>query len=75
MKKPDCVTIEQRMKTTAAEVCGNWADKAEPSRYQEKAVAAVGAGTGGTKNVRGRLMDCNKKVRPLGHCQRTAVNL
>ena len=32
---PDCVTIEQRMKTTAAEVCWNLADKAEPSRYQE----------------------------------------
>ena len=61
VKKPDCVAIEQRMKTTVAEVCGNWADKAEPSRCQETAVAAVGAGTGGTKNVRGRLMDCNKK--------------
>ena len=49
------------MKTTAAEVCGNWADKAEPSRCPETAVAAVGAGTGGTKNVGGRLMDCNGK--------------
>ena len=39
----------------------NWADKVEPSRCQETAVAAVGAGTGGTKNVGGRLMDCNKK--------------
>ena len=36
--KPDCVTIEQRMKTTAAEVCWNLADKAEPSRCQETAV-------------------------------------
>ena len=62
VKKPDRVTIEQRMKTTAAEVCGNWADKAEPSRCHEMAVAAVGAGTGVTKNVRGRLMDCNKKI-------------
>ena len=59
--KPDCVTIEQRMKTTAAEVCWNLADKAELSRCQETAVAAVGAGTGGTTNVRGRLIDCNKR--------------
>ena len=29
VRKPDCVEIEQRVKTTAAEVCGNWADKAE----------------------------------------------
>ena len=59
--KPDSVTIEQRMKTTAAEVCWNLADKAEPSRCQETAVAAVGAGTGGTTNIRGRLIDCNKR--------------
>ena len=59
--KPDCVTIEQRMKTTAAEVCWNLADKAEPSRCQETAVTAVGAGTGGTTNVRGWLIDCNKR--------------
>ena len=58
---PGCFTIEQKMKTTAAEVCGNWADKAEPSHCPEMAVAAVRAGTGGTKNVGGRLMDCNKK--------------
>ena len=61
VKKPDCVKIEQRMKTTAAEMCGNWADKAEPSRCPETAVAPVRAGTGGTKNVGGRLMDCNKE--------------
>ena len=61
MKKPDCVKIERRMKTTAAEACVNWADKVEPSRCQEIAVVAVGAGTGGTKIVGGRLMDCNKK--------------
>ena len=45
---PDCITIEQRMKMTAAEVCWNLADKVEPSRCQETAVAAVGDGTGGT---------------------------
>ena len=36
------MTIEQRMKTTAAEACWNLADKVEPSRRQETAVAAVG---------------------------------
>ena len=61
VKNPDCVTIEQRMKATAAEVCWNLADKAEPSRYQETAVAAEGAGTGGTTNARGRSTDCNKR--------------
>ena len=59
--KPDCVTIEQRMKTTAAEACWNLADKVEPSRRQETAVAAVGARTGGTTNVWGRLIDGNKR--------------
>ena len=59
--KPACVTIEQRMKTTAAEVCWNLADKAEPSRCQETAVAVVGAGTVGTTNVRGRSIDGNKR--------------
>ena len=57
----DCVTIEQRMKTTAAEVCWNLADRAEPSRCQEKAVADDGAGTGGTMNEQGRSIDCNKR--------------
>ena len=63
---PDCVAIEQcqsayrqNMKTTAAEVCWNLADKAEPSRYQE--VAAEGAGTDSTTNVRDRSIDCNKR--------------
>ena len=61
MTNPDCTTMKQKSKTTAAEVCVNWADKVEPSRCQETAVAAVGAGTGGTKNVGGQLMDSNKK--------------
>ena len=60
VKKSDCATIEQRMTTTAAEVCGNWADRAEPSRCQGKAVAAVGAGTGGNKDVQGRSRNGNK---------------
>ena len=60
MANPDCITFEQRIKTTAAEVCWKFADKAEPSRCQEPAVAAEGAGTGGTTNERGRSMDCNK---------------
>ena len=55
---PDCVAIEQ---TTAAEVCWNLADKAEPSRYQETAVAAEGAGTDGTTNVRDRSVICSKR--------------
>ena len=59
--KPDCVTIKQRWKTTAAEVCWNLADKAEPSRCQETAVAAEGAGAGGTTNERDRSIDCNKR--------------
>ena len=62
VKKPDCVEIEQRMKTFAAEGCVNWADKVEPSRCQETAVATVGAGTGDTNNIGGRCMDCNKKT-------------
>ena len=37
------------------------ADKAEPSRYQKTAVAADGAGTDGTTNVRGRSIDCNER--------------
>ena len=61
VKIPDCVGIKQRMKTTAAEVCGHWDDKAEPSRCPETAVAAVGAGTGGIENVGGWLMDCNEE--------------
>ena len=62
VKKPDCVEIEQRMKKIAAKGCVNCADKVEPSRCQETAVAAVGAGTGGTNNIGGRCMDCNKKT-------------
>ena len=64
---PDCVASEQcqsayrqNMKT-AAEVYWNLADKAEPSRYQETAVAAEGAGTDGTTNVRDRSINCNKR--------------
>ena len=65
---PDCVAIEQcqsayrqNMKTTAAEVCWNLADKVELSRYQETAVAAEGAETDGTTNVRDRSINCNKR--------------
>ena len=64
---PDGVAIEQclsayrqKMRTTAAEVCWNSADEAEPSRYQETA-AAEGAGAGGTSNVRNRSINGNKR--------------
>ena len=46
------------MKTPAAEVCWNLADKVEPSRYQKTAVAADGAGTNGTtKDDRSEIAD------------------
>ena len=66
---PDCVTIEQcqsayrqSMKTTVPEVFKKLADKAEPSRYQGTAVAAEGAGTDGTTNIRDRSIDCNTRM-------------
>ena len=74
VKIPDCVGIKQRVKTTAAEVCGHWADKAEQSRCPETAVAAVGAGTGGIENIGGRLMDCNEEST-TARTLPTAVNL
>ena len=49
------------MKTTAAEVFMKLADKAEPSRCQGTAVAAEGAVTDGTTNVRGWSIDCNTR--------------
>ena len=58
---PNCVTTEQKMRTTAAEVHWNLADKAEPSRCQETAVAAVGVGAGGTTNERYRSIDSHKR--------------
>ena len=62
VKKPDYGKMERRMKTTPAELCVNWADKVKLGLCRETAVAAVGAGTGGTKNVGGQLMDSNKKT-------------
>ena len=49
------------MRTTAAEVCWNLADKAEPSRYQETEVAAEGARTAGTTDVRDQSIVVNKR--------------
>ena len=60
--KTDCVVVKQKMKTIEAEGRVNQADKVEPGRSQETAVAAVGAGTGGTNNIGGRCMDCTKKT-------------
>ena len=63
------------MKTTVAEVCWNLADKAEPTRYQETAVAAEGPeptvlrmyGVGRSIVMKGR--------RPFGNCRRTVLCL
>ena len=57
---PNSITFEQKVKTTAAEVCWNLSDKTEPSRCQETAVAAEGAGTGATTDERDRSIDCIK---------------
>ena len=62
VRTTDCVDVEQRMKTIKAEGCVNRADKVEPSRSQETAVAAMGVGTGGTNNRGGRCTDCNTKT-------------
>ena len=61
MANPNSITFEQNVKTTAAEVGWNLSDMTEPSRYQETAVAAEGAGTGATANKWDRSMDCIKR--------------
>ena len=48
VKKPDCVTIEQRMKTTAAEVCGNLAEFVKPMSGLVPPVVTETAPTDGT---------------------------
>ena len=58
---PNSITFEQKVKTTAAEVCWNLSDKTEPSRCQETAVAAEGAGTGATTDERDRSIDGIKR--------------
>ena len=58
---PNSITFEQKVKTTAAEVGWKLSDMTEPSRCQETAVAAEGAGTGATANKWGRSMDCIKR--------------
>ena len=63
VRKTDCVVVKQKMRTIEAEGRVNWADKVEPGRSQETAVTAVGAGTGGTNNIGGRCMDCNRKKK------------
>ena len=62
VRKTDCVVVKQKMKTIEAEGRVNRADKVEPGRSQETAVAAVGAATGGTNNIGGCCTDCNKKT-------------
>ena len=58
---PNSITFAQKVMTTAAEVGWNLSDMTEPSRCQETAVAAEGAGTGATVNKRDRSMDCIKR--------------
>ena len=72
---PDCITFEHRIKTTAAEVRWKFADKEEASRCQEPAVAAEGAGTGGTTNEGVGRWIVIKGVRLFGHYQRTVMSL
>ena len=54
---PNSITFAQKGMTTAAEVGWNLSDMTEPSRCQETAVAAEGAGTGATTNNLYRSMD------------------
>ena len=58
---PNSITFAQKGMTTAAEVGWNLSDMTEPSRCQETAVEAEGAGTGATANKRDRSMDCIKR--------------
>ena len=58
---PNSITVAQKGMTTAAEVGWNLSDMTEPSRCQETAVAAEGAGTGATMNILDRSSDCNKR--------------
>ena len=58
---PNSITFEQKVKTTAAEVCWNLSGMSEPSRCQDTAVTTEGAGTGATTNERDRSIDCIKR--------------
>ena len=58
---PNSITFAQKGMSTAAKVGWNLSDMTEPSRCQETAVAAEGAGTGATTNNLDRSMDCIKR--------------
>ena len=58
---PNSIMFAQKGMTTAAEVGWNLSDMTEPSRCQETAVAAEGAGTGATMNILDQSSDCNKR--------------
>ena len=58
---PNSITFKQRVKTTAAEVGWSLADMTEPSRCQETAGAAEGAGTVATANEWDRSINCIKR--------------
>ena len=60
---PNSITFAEKGMTTAAEVGWNLSDMTEPSRCQETAVAAEGAGTRATANKRDRSMDCIKRKK------------
>ena len=55
------ITVAHKGMTTAAEVGWNLSDTTEPSRCQETAAAAEGAGIGATMNLLDRSSDCNKR--------------
>ena len=61
MANPNSITFAQKGMTTAVEVGWNLSDMTEPSRCQETAVEAEGAGTGAPANKRDRSMDCIKR--------------
>ena len=61
MANPNSITLEQKVKTTAAEVGWSLSDMTEPSCCQETAVAAEGAGTVATAKEWDRLINCIKR--------------
>ena len=63
MANTNSITFAQKRMTTAAEVGWNLSNMMEPSRWQETAAAAEGAGTGATMHILDLSSDCNKRDR------------